>query len=96
MSSPTRFIPLAVALDLIHSAVAVQIDGSYVTYPTDPGDEDEFCLVCAASTDMDEEDTDRFRTADNADVEVTSGGFVFVDSRKERVTVLPLIAASLV
>ncbi len=97
MSTP-HLIPLAQALDLIHAAVAVQIDGSYVTYPTypiDPDDDGGFCLVCARDIDMDEAEMDRFRAADNAQVEVTADGFVMVDTRGSHCVVVPLMAAPL-
>lgn len=95
-----HLVPLSVALDLIYAAVAVQIDGSYVTYPSDPdghGEDDSnpLCLVCAPIVDMDDEDMDRFRTADNTMVEATAEGFVMVDTRGERTLVMPLMAAPL-
>jgi hypothetical protein len=95
MSTNPR-ISLPQALDMIHSGVAIQIDDSYVTYPMCPdGQPEDICLLCGSETGMDEDDMDRFRSADNPTVEVTPEGFILIDTRGQSCRIMPLIAMPL-
>lgn len=96
MSSP-HLIPLAIAIDLLSSCFAVQVDQDSLCYPRlvdqdnpDNADLDEVGLFLTLETHYDEE---RFAIKDNPTVQVLdSGDLLFVNTMGEPTRLMPLMA----
>lgn len=91
MSSP-HFIPLAVALDVLHSCAALLVDDTDLRCPTWPAAwcADTTFMLLMGGADM---SYHTFEHADNAEVAVEPDGLWLTDTKGQTLKVMPLMAA---